>query len=253
MSMAVLPQPRLVRAEARVLAALDLTPRMRRLTFGGSALGPLLDADAGAAAASWVKVFVPGRAGRAYTIGHIDRVTGRLDIDFVLHSGDLDDGSVSAWARSARPGAVVGMAGPRAGGFTLLPDTRWVWLAGDASALPALQSILARLPSGMHAHVHIAVEDERERQPLATPALLHETWHYATRPGEPRRAHPTGEAQDLRHGGEPGQVWIAGEASAVKAMRTRWLDEQGMEPRRVNSKGYWKLGERDHRDPVQTD
>lgn len=248
MSIDVHPPLRRVRTEARVLAAYDLTPRMRRIAFGGATLRPLLGVDGIEAAATWVKVFVPGREGRAYTIRNIDCGTGRLDIDFVLHGTDGDDGSVSAWARSAQPGEVVGIAGPRDGGFSLQPDARWVWLAGDASALPAVQSILERLPSGIRAHVHIEVEDEAERQQLRTQAHLYETWHYSTLSCDNTAQNPASTLPILRYPEEPGQVWIAGEASAVKAMRFHWLQDRGLDRLCISAKGYWKTGEKDHRD-----
>lgn len=239
-----------VRTQACVLAAYDLTPRVRRLTFGGSALRSLVEVDGIEAAAPWVKVFVPGREGRAYTIRNIDCGTGRLEIDFVLHGTGGDDGSVSAWARFAQPGEVVSMAGPRDGGFSLQPDAHWVWLAGDASALPAVQSILERLPSGMSAHVHIEVENEAERQQLRTPAFLYETWHYSTPPSDNQSQHLASMLSNLRYPDGPGQVWIAGEASAVKAIRLHWLQNRGLDRRCLSAKGYWKTGEKDHRDEI---
>lgn len=248
MSIDVHPPLRRVRTQAHVLAADDLTPLMRRLTFGGSTLRPLIDVDGIDAAATWVKVFVSGREGRAYTVRNIDRGTGILDIDFVLHGNDGDDGSVSAWARFAQPGEVVSIAGPRDGGFSLQPDAHWVWLAGDASALPAVQSILERLPSGISAHVHIEVEDEAERQQLRTPAFLYETWHYSTPPSDKQGQNLASILSNLRYPEGPGQVWIAGEASAVKTIRLHWLQNRGLDRRCVSAKGYWKTGEKDHRD-----
>lgn len=117
MSIDTHPPRRQVRTEARVVAAYDLTPRMRRVVFGGATLHPLLELDSTDSAAAWVKVFVHGREGRAYTIRSIDRSARKLNIDFALRGADGDDGSVSAWARSAKPGEVVALPGLVTGGF----------------------------------------------------------------------------------------------------------------------------------------
>ncbi len=45
-----------------------------------------------------------------------------------------------------------------------------------------------------------------------------------------------------------GQVWIAGEARWVKSWRAFWLESKNLNPAKISSKGYWKLGEHDYRD-----
>jgi len=44
-----------------------------------------------------------------------------------------------------------------------------------------------------------------------------------------------------------GQVWLAGESSMVKGLRSYWLEQRGLERAAVQAKGYWKQGEADFR------
>ena len=236
-------QPQIV---AQVVAARTVTPHMRRLTLGGPTLHTLLSTDGIDAPAAWVKIFPPGREGRAYTVRHVDRAAGTLDIDFVLHGDERhDDGSVSAWARQAAIGAGLGIAGPRHGGFALQADARWLWLAADASALPAIQRILETLPADLDVHVLALVGDARERQPLPTRARLQETWLYADAPGADIDALLADVFDRARRLGHDGQVWIAGESGLVRHWRSLWSP---LTPAQLSAKGYWKHGERDHRD-----
>jgi len=235
------------RVNAIVLQTLEITPRMRRLVLGGPELAAWLSSAGVREPAAWVKVFPPGRDGRAYTIRRVHEAAGTVDIDFVLHGEGKDSGSVSDWARIAKCGDQVGIAGPRSGGFFLLPDSKWVWLAADASALPAAQSIMENLPHGIQCQALLIVHDDEERQLVRSPARLDLQWRHWR-----QRAHTLEEADLLLTGiGEldgPGQAWIAGEAEWVKSWRTFWLEHRNLDRQRLSSKGYWKIGGRDHRD-----
>ena len=232
-----------VRVRAIVLQNFALTPRMRRLVLGGPDLAAWLASDGVHAPAAWVKLFPPGREGRAYTISSVDDQANTLSLDCVLHGDGHDHGTVSDWVRRAQGGEQVELSGPRNGGFYLLPDARWLWLGADASALPAAQSILGSLPSGIEVHAMLQVHDDAERQPLDSTAQLNVVWHrspavadFAGRPPLPMRQ---------RCG--PGQVWLAGEAFWVKNWKNYWLEQEGLERHRLSAKGYWQIGERDHR------
>ncbi|WYX21845.1 siderophore-interacting protein [Achromobacter xylosoxidans] len=130
-----------------VLRAREVARDMRRLTLGGPELSAWLARPGVDQPGAWVKVFPPGVPGRAYTLRGIDFEASSVEIDFVVH-GDAP-GTVSEWARRARPGDAVSIAGPRDGGFSLLADTRWVWLGADASAWPAASRIIESLPGGI--------------------------------------------------------------------------------------------------------
>ena len=75
------------------------------------------------------------------------------------------------------PGDGVVITGPSAGGaYHPDPAAAWFVLAGDAAALPAVATILDALRPSVRAEVVLEVEDEREEQPLTSPADVRITW-----------------------------------------------------------------------------
>jgi len=227
---------------ASITAARFLTPGVRRLTLGGDAVRSML-ASTAIRPTAWLKVFAPGREGRAYTIRKVSRAAGTLDIDVVLHGGDHDDGTVAAWARHASAGTDLQIGGVRSGSFALLPDTRWIWIGADAAALPAAQTILEQLPAHVTAYANLHVADARERQPIDTRADLHQTWRYLS-DSPLRPAH--GIPATMQH--EPGQVWIAGETTWAKREYAHLQATCRIDEARSSVRSYWKAGEPNHRD-----
>lgn len=230
-----------------VIRAQTITPHMRRLVLGGPELTAWLSTPGIVEPAAWVKVFPPGLPGRAYTLRSIDLEQSTLTLDFVLHGSAVGHGTVSSWARQARPGDALHIAGPRSGGFALLPESTWLWIGADASALPAAMRIIEHLPKGFHVRAFLAVDGTRDRQTIVAAARLHVRWRTSAQQPE-SMAEGNKTMQDIGLLSGPGQVWIAGEARWVKRWRSYWIDAMRLEPSRISSKGYWKLGEIDYRD-----
>ncbi|WP_261499507.1 siderophore-interacting protein [Acidovorax bellezanensis] len=218
---------------------------MRRITVGGSEVAALLQADGIEAPAAWLKVFLPSGEGRAYTISGIDHQARTLDLDFVLHGVDATSGPASAWASQAHAGERIGIAGPRSGGFALPEDACWTMLAGDATALPAIQAIARSLPAGLKAKVYVEMPQAVDQQAIASAASLRVQW-LTVRAAPGMALHQHLMYRPLPPG--PGYLWIAGESAAVRALRMHYLQERQFERHRVSAKGYWKAGEADHRD-----
>lgn len=171
----------------QVLRVTDITPRMRRITLGG----PELQGFTSLGSDDHVKLLFGctpqeqlaidqrnmGRDGgarptmREYTPRRVDLATGELDIDFVLHG----DGPASTWAAQAAPGQVLNIAGPRAS--MVVPDIFDSYLlVGDETAIPAIARRLQELPAGRQVLAVIEIEDEHERQPLDSQALVEVIW-----------------------------------------------------------------------------
>ncbi|CAM3950113.1 siderophore-interacting protein [Kerstersia gyiorum] len=232
----------MARAAVDVVAVAELTPHMRRITLGGSEMAAFLQADGIEDPAAWVKVFLPTGEGRAYTIRSVNRRAATLDLDFVMHG---DEGPASAWAAGAQVGDRLMIAGPRSGRFELPDDARWVLLAGDATALPAIQVIAETLPAGIKVKVYAEIAAQADRQRIDTLASMRIAWLQAQgdagsvlRQSLMFRPFPAG----------PGYIWVAGESAMVKALRKHYLQEREMPVHRVSASGYWKAGEADHRD-----
>jgi NADPH-dependent ferric siderophore reductase len=178
---------------------------------------------------------------RTYTPRRFDPATGTLEVQFVLHG----DGPASEWAAQAEPGDRLAVAGP-GGRFTFDPSTTRWWIGGDESAIPAIGTLLDAMPTTASAKVHIEVDDADDEVHLPSAANLVVQWHHR-RPGNGAGA----ELDDaLRRAdivaGE--RVWVACEATAVRGMRRHLLDDRGLSPVSLVTRGYWRLGSANHPD-----
>ena len=159
------PAPRKRRPPRRVevTAVKVLSPAMRRITFKGAEL----EGFAPEAPASYIKLIFPEpgqlepdrplpdaprpKSMRTYTPLAVRPEAHEVDVDFVLHG----EGPASTWAAQAKVGQVIFLMGPGPG-YALDKTAARHLLIADDSALPAVENILAELPSG--AHVQLLVE-----------------------------------------------------------------------------------------------
>ncbi|MBJ7313045.1 siderophore-interacting protein [Rugamonas sp. CCM 8940] len=230
---------------AEVVQIRDLSPAMRRISVASHALRALRIELPG----QWMKTFFPAPdgvrpIGRAYTVRAFDQAAGQLDLDFVMHG---DEGPAGHWVLNARLGDVLSLAGPRAG-YVIDPHAGNHLLIGDATALPAIASIVQALPPQASADVLLEVAGPRERQELHGAARHRGTWLYSG-------AAPAGTSGQLlaavrasRIDADSVRVWLAGESAMVRAVRQHLLIERGLPRAFLTSAGYWKLGDADHRE-----
>jgi NADPH-dependent ferric siderophore reductase len=178
---------------------------------------------------------------RSYTLRALRRdALGRtvgIDVDFVLHT---PAGPASAWAARAAAGDRVVLLGPavadnRAIRFRPPEDTDLVVLWGDESALPAIASILESLPAGHRVRVWLEVRDPGDVRELATAADAEVTWVVGQGCVDAVRAAALPPAENP-------YVWIAGESGSVKTLRRHFVQERGVDRRRVTFVGYWRRG-----------
>ncbi|MDN3518857.1 siderophore-interacting protein [Aquisalimonas lutea] len=237
-----------------VQQVLELSPHMRRIRLGGRELDGFPAGRDGA----HIKVFLPrpgqaqpvlpepGANGpvwpppeqrpvtRTYSVRRYDPDTGLLDVDFVLH----DDGIASAWARQARPGDRMGIAGP-GGPDPMLGQASFYLLAGDLSALPAIGALLEKLPSSAHGQALIQVPDSADVQPLDHPEGVAVSWLHCRDPvlGGRRLA---AWVERLEWPVAPCSAWVAGERSAVVAIRDHLRTVRGFDRRNLYAIPYWR-------------
>lgn len=244
--------------EMRVVGAIQVTPRMRRVRLrgrdlarfaaGGIHVRLLLPPEPGVGA-EWPVTGEDGRPSwpkgdkrpvvRIYTIRNIDVDRSEIDIDFVLHEGDDTPGA--SWARRAGPGDVVGLMGPGGGD---LPAADWYLFAGDEAALPAIARILSELPGGCRATVLIEVADPSEQQPLPSAATLDVRWIH-------RNGAPAGTTslivdaiRSVTLPSDEGRrfIWIGCEQQSCRCLK-RLLRKEWNVPRSEHQiVAYWQAG-----------
>lgn len=253
---------------AEVVGVRQLTPHLRRITFGGPDLAGIVSAGLD----QRIKLFfpLPGQTEpvvpegenwypeyrtmpeherpfmRTYTIRYFRPEALELDVDIVLH-GDTGPGSM--WAGKAAPGDRVAILAPDAGhtpilGYEFTPpaDTDWVLLAGDDTALPAISAIVEAQPAGRTVLAFVEVDSTAEMLPMTSAADVRLTW--LSRAGRP--AVGGGLLRDAvcrvqLPEGKP-YVWIGSESSAATDLRRHLVSDREIAKELIYFSGYWLLG-----------
>lgn len=229
-----------------------------RVTLGG----PELEGFQTHASDDHVKIVLPGEDGvptlpernglmlrwprdprpitREYTVRRYDAAAGELDIDIALHPGGVG----SDWAETVRPGATIHVAGPP-GGVLVPPHYDRYLLAGDITALPAIDRWLEELPRDARGWALLEVADAAEEIALDPPPGFEVRWLHrgADEPGTSDVLLRAVAALPQRiPDGERWYCWMAGEAGALKSLR-RWVADAWRSPKHdQHITGYWKLG-----------
>jgi NADPH-dependent ferric siderophore reductase len=218
-----------------VVGAVNITPRMRRVSLVGEELEGF-DYRPGQDLLLNLPDDNGGVARRHYTIRRFDALEGRLEIDFALHGA----WPATNWARRAALGDTITAEGPR-GRTSVRGVADWRLFTGDETALPGIAAMIERLPASEHAIAFIEVAGAEEEQPIETAAKLDLTWLH--RDGPPR-APSLGLMQALTTFQLPsgvGQACIIGETSTVRAQRQGLL-ARGFPKDQIAAEGYWRPG-----------
>ncbi|RIJ70296.1 siderophore-interacting protein [Nakamurella silvestris] len=219
---------------------------------------------------------------RTYTVRNVRNESSEIDVDIAVH-GRV--GVASAWAVDAAVGDELKIFGPDNrftgvhGGVDFLPPsgTGGFLLAGDETALPAIASILERLPADStgEALIEVAADSDRAAVGSCPPGVRLQV---LSRDGGPSgsvlvpavreaaaRLLPTVsgaavEVEDVdietgllwevpadESGGALARqtalyAWLAGEAGVIKTLRRHLVSELGMDRRSVAFMGYWRTG-----------
>ncbi|GAA0725473.1 siderophore-interacting protein [Dactylosporangium roseum] len=291
---------RTFRADVRTLTR--LSPSFLRVTFTGDDL----DAFADHGRDQRIKLIFPAASGgfarltegpdwyarwrelpaehqppfRTYTVRAVRQEAREVDVDLVLHG---DGGPAARWANRATVGDTIRLLGPNAryagdpGGIEFRPHhpAAPLLLAGDETAVPAVASILAGLPSSACGEALLEVPYPDDALPLTAPAGMKVTWlardgaahgsllvpavaEAADRlaPAPPPARSPASEPLeevDVDTGilwevpapvETPAGVyaWLAGEAGVIKTLRRHLVAERGWDRRTVAFMGYWRSG-----------
>lgn len=217
----------------------DITPGMRRIVLRGEDLVDFTSL----APDDHIKVIVPGIDGaevrRDYTPRRYDNGASSLTIDFALHEA----GPVTQWAIDARPGTPLEIGGPRGSAVISGSVKRWL-LIGDETALPAIGRRVEESSADTTIMTIAAVAGRSEEQSFETAAALTTRWVY--RPlSEATNAEPLISALAGIDIVPQTFVWIAAEASVVRAIRAYLVEERGYPLSWIKASGYWVKGKAD--------
>jgi NADPH-dependent ferric siderophore reductase len=217
---------------------------------------------------------------RTYTVRAVWPALREVDVDLVLHG---DGGPASAFAGRATVGDRLVVLGPdrrygdEHGGLEFRPPTGHVGptlLVGDATAVPAVLSVLAALPADALGEVVLEVPDaddiavgagvevppgvgvtwlvRRDHAPSGLPDAVDGALGRLAAPSSGNEAgarsllEPEPDEllwdvpEDARADGL--YAWIAGESSLVTGLRRHLVRNLGVDRRSVAFMGYWREG-----------
>jgi NADPH-dependent ferric siderophore reductase len=220
-------------------SVIDITPGMRRVVLTGEDLADFVSL----APDDHIKVIVAGEGGeeerRDYTPRRYDNAARSLTIDFALHEA----GPVTQWAIDAKPGTTLEIGGPRGSAVISGKVKRWL-LVGDETALPAIGRRIEESGEGSNITLLGAVAGPEEEQTFETAAALTTRWIH--RPlSDATDAAPIIAALSGIDIAPQTLVWVAAEASVVRAIRAYLTEERGYPLAWIKASGYWVKGKAD--------
>jgi NADPH-dependent ferric siderophore reductase len=218
-------RPPMSYAELHLACTEAVTPRMRRITFGGDGLA----AFRSVAPDQHVKLFFARDGG------------------VPMMPEPPADGDDMRWYQ--RYQAIPEPQRPWMRNYTV----RRKLMVGDETALSSIGALLESQAPGERVVVYAEVSGAEEEQRWETEAEVDVHWVH-------RGDIPPGQSTLLSNAVRvaefpPGPVfaWVAGDASAVRSVRRHLLVERGVDKRAVAFTGYWRLHLTQDDDPTPED
>ena len=222
-----------------VIGITDFTPWYRRLRLSAPAFLDQLALHP----TIWLRLWAPSLTHdklvqRGYTIIDPDPATGEFSLDFVLHE---PVGPAAHWAKSATVGTRAEVAHtPQR--LTIDDGLQTLVLAGDTTALPAINTLLAAAPAS--ANKHVVIQDahpDHDGLPLAADDRTRVTWTLADTDGNNVvDALAASIVEPLDH--DRSYLWCAGERRLVKAVREHARGRLELPRSRQHTQYYWIFG-----------
>lgn len=235
------PRPHL----AQVVEIADLSPHLRRIELFAESFSDFPAGQEG----SYVKVIlpfdgeekpsldiksIPRPTMRSYTIRYFDKSKRILTLDFVVNR---HDGPATNWARSAKIGDYVGIAGPGPLKLTDYSADSYL-LIGDITSMNALNGYAARFKSQAEVTYIITVPSRADKIEMDIPSnRLHwlvedENSETITELIEKLAIPLTAETR----------VFMGLEARAIRPLRTLFQETFSIDRKQIYAVGYWKKG-----------
>lgn len=227
---------------AVVQSVSDVTPNMRRIVLGGPELADFPKGKEG----GYIKLVFPDLPRikpdrpvmRTYSIRSQEPENGQITVDFAMHA---DTGGIAIdWATQAKTGDTILINGP--GTVKMAPaDADWYLIAGDMTAQPAAMCNLELLPAGAKGHVVLEITSEEDRQDVSLPSAMRLHWVVNPKPHELKNKLLDKIKSLDWYDGKP-FVWTACEFDTMRALRTYYRTERGVDKQNLYLSSYWRSG-----------
>lgn len=175
---------------------------------------------------------------RTYTVRGFDAAACTFSVDFVLHG---DNGPASAFAERVKAGQTVGINAPRNTKDPMLLPAAEYLLAGDLTAVPAIQSMLEDMDAAARGQVVLLLPDEADLP--ADFACPEGVGHSVFAGGAEQYAAVAEAFRAARPQSADCYVWIAAEAELTARLRAIARGEWQLAPARCVAVPYWRRGE----------
>ncbi|MBO6563121.1 MAG: siderophore-interacting protein [Pseudomonadales bacterium] len=218
----------------------QVSPNLLRVTLGGAALS---DFPAGFEG-GYIKLVLPegddNPAMRSYTIKEFRNETSELVFDMVSHGVA---GPAARWSKSMKVGDAIDIGGP--GPCQKIdPTADWFLIAGDMSAVPAIQVNVETLPSSAKGYLVLEVISEQDKPELDLPDGVDVHWVINPDPeSENTKLEDTVKELPWLEGHV--SAWVAGEFSASRSVRQYFRHERKVAKESMYVSCYWKIGQTD--------
>lgn len=173
---------------------------------------------------------------RTYTHSGIDLERSEIFIDFVQHG---DSGPASAWAFNCKPGDVLGIM-MRTHPKELFPKVDHLVLIGDATALPAIMSMLNQVPE--QTTVTAVIEVHSKEDQLYPSNNNHINIHWLHNPTPEKGSKLAEKAMSLPLPKESRFAFVAAEFDTVKTLRTYFRKQKDWDRTELSAYSYWRAG-----------
>ena len=224
--------------KANVLSTEQITPHLQRIVVGSDDFKDLTSQYIG----NYVKVLFPKNGEvdfnlktaciRSYTIRHVDAQTGALTIDFVIN---MHQGPATDWAKIAKVGDELGIAGPGPKKLDNYEHSHYV-LLGDLTSVNAIKGYAQQLPLTSKIDAFVHAPTEQDIIDLETSRDIN--WLVTDNADEVLLS----ALQNLHITAEPPIVFMALEAGLVRRAKTLLTEQFNIPRSNIVSSGYWKKG-----------